>query len=40
VLWYGLGKDATVRARRITSSFDGLRFEVQTGKEHFEINQS
>jgi len=31
------GKDATVRARRITSSFDGLRFEVQTGKEHFEI---
>jgi UDP-N-acetylmuramoyl-L-alanyl-D-glutamate--2,6-diaminopimelate ligase len=28
-LWYGLGKDATVRARRISSSFEGLRFEVQ-----------
>jgi UDP-N-acetylmuramoyl-L-alanyl-D-glutamate--2,6-diaminopimelate ligase len=38
VLWYGLGKDATVRARRITSSFEGLRFEVQTVKEHFEIS--
>jgi UDP-N-acetylmuramoyl-L-alanyl-D-glutamate--2,6-diaminopimelate ligase len=29
MLWYGLGKDATVRARRISSSFEGLRFEVQ-----------
>jgi UDP-N-acetylmuramoyl-L-alanyl-D-glutamate--2,6-diaminopimelate ligase len=29
VFWYGLGKDATVRARRISSSFEGLRFEVQ-----------
>ena len=37
VLWYGLGKDATVRARLIASSVEGLRFEVQAGKEHFEI---
>ena len=29
VLWYGLGQDATVRARHISSGFDGLRFEVQ-----------
>jgi UDP-N-acetylmuramoyl-L-alanyl-D-glutamate--2,6-diaminopimelate ligase len=37
VLWYGLGKDAAVRARRISSSFDGLRFEVHGAGEKFSI---
>lgn len=37
VLWYGLGKDATVRARHISSSFDGLRFEVQALDDRFTL---
>jgi UDP-N-acetylmuramoyl-L-alanyl-D-glutamate--2,6-diaminopimelate ligase len=37
VLWYGMGKDATVRARHIASSFDGLRFEVQAANGRFAI---
>ncbi len=37
VLWYGLGKDATVRARHISSSFDGLRFEVQAPDGRFTV---
>src|SRR5712692_2209516 len=37
VLWYGLGKDAAVRARHISSSFDGLRFEVQAPGGRFTI---
>ena len=37
VIWYGLGKDATVRARRISSSFEGLRFEVQAPAAQFTI---
>jgi UDP-N-acetylmuramoyl-L-alanyl-D-glutamate--2,6-diaminopimelate ligase len=37
VLWYGLGKDATVRARHISSSFEGLRFEVQALDERFTV---
>ena len=37
VLWYGLGKDATVRARHISSSFDGLRFEVHAEGTHFPV---
>jgi UDP-N-acetylmuramoyl-L-alanyl-D-glutamate--2,6-diaminopimelate ligase len=37
VLWYGLGKDATVRARHISSSFEGLRFEVQAEGKHFLV---
>jgi UDP-N-acetylmuramoyl-L-alanyl-D-glutamate--2,6-diaminopimelate ligase len=37
VMWYGLGKDATVRARHISSSFDGLRFEVQAGSARINI---
>src|SRR5439155_9829018 len=32
VLWYGLGKDATVRARLIASSVEGLRFGGQACK--------
>ncbi|HXI44376.1 MAG TPA: UDP-N-acetylmuramoyl-L-alanyl-D-glutamate--2,6-diaminopimelate ligase [Bryobacteraceae bacterium] len=37
VLWYGLGKDATVRARHISSSFEGLRFEVQAPDVRFTV---
>lgn len=37
VLWYGLGKDATVRARHISSSSDGLHFEVQAEGKHFPV---
>ena len=37
VLWYGLGKDATVRARHISSSFEGLRFEVHAPGGRFNI---
>ncbi len=37
VLWYGLGKDATVRARHVSSSFEGLRFEVQGPDERFTV---
>src|SRR5262249_13555053 len=37
VYWYGLGPDATLRARHISSGFDGLRFEVQSGKTRFGI---
>jgi UDP-N-acetylmuramoyl-L-alanyl-D-glutamate--2,6-diaminopimelate ligase len=37
IFWYGLGKDATVRARHISSSFEGLRFEVQTPAAQFTI---
>ncbi len=33
--WYGLGKDATVRARHISSGFEGLRFEVQAATAAF-----
>jgi UDP-N-acetylmuramoyl-L-alanyl-D-glutamate--2,6-diaminopimelate ligase len=37
VLWYGLGSDATVRARQIQSGFGGLRFELAYDKLRFEI---
>ena len=37
VLWYGLGKDANVRARHISSSFEGLRFEVQAEGQRFSV---
>src|SRR5260221_1308748 len=40
VLWYGLGKDATVRARHISSSLEGLRFEVQAPDERFTVQSS
>jgi UDP-N-acetylmuramoyl-L-alanyl-D-glutamate--2,6-diaminopimelate ligase len=40
VLWYGLGKDANVRARHISSSFDGLRFEVQAEGKHFSVQSA
>lgn len=37
VWWYGLGTEATVRARNVHAGLDGLRFEVAHGKERFEI---
>ncbi|MBV8728189.1 MAG: UDP-N-acetylmuramoyl-L-alanyl-D-glutamate--2,6-diaminopimelate ligase, partial [Acidobacteriia bacterium] len=37
VYWYGLGPDATLRARHISSGFNGSRFEVQHGKARFGI---
>jgi UDP-N-acetylmuramoyl-L-alanyl-D-glutamate--2,6-diaminopimelate ligase len=35
--WYGLGKEANLRARHISSGFDGLRFEVQFDKLRFGL---
>ncbi len=37
VLWYGLGPDSNLRARHVSSGFQGLRFEVQYGKQRFAI---
>jgi UDP-N-acetylmuramoyl-L-alanyl-D-glutamate--2,6-diaminopimelate ligase len=37
VLWYGLGPDATVRARHIHSGLNGLSFEVSYGRNRLEI---
>jgi len=37
LLWYGLGQDANLRARHISSGFQGLRFEVQFGKNRFAV---
>ena len=37
VYWYGLGPDATVRARHVSSNFNGLRFEVQHRKVRFTV---
>jgi UDP-N-acetylmuramoyl-L-alanyl-D-glutamate--2,6-diaminopimelate ligase len=37
LLTYGLERDAAVRATKISSTFDGLRFEVQFGKLRFPI---
>ncbi len=36
-LWYGLGREASLRATHITSTPAGLRFEVQRGKLRFEV---
>ena len=36
--WYGLGPDATLRARHISSGFDGLRLDVQYGRTRFGIS--
>ncbi len=40
VLSYGLEREAAVRARNITSSFTGLRFEVQFGKLRFPVESA
>ena len=37
VLWYGLGPDAALRPRHITSGFNGLRFDLQYGKQRLPI---
>jgi UDP-N-acetylmuramoyl-L-alanyl-D-glutamate--2,6-diaminopimelate ligase len=37
VYWYGLGPDATVRARHISSSLNGLKFEIQSGGNKFTV---
>jgi UDP-N-acetylmuramoyl-L-alanyl-D-glutamate--2,6-diaminopimelate ligase len=37
VLWYGLGKEAAVRATAVSSTFQGLRFEVEYGTARFPI---
>ena len=36
-LWYGLGQDPDLRARHISTGFDGLRFDVQYGKKRFAV---
>jgi UDP-N-acetylmuramoyl-L-alanyl-D-glutamate--2,6-diaminopimelate ligase len=37
LLWYGLGPNADLRARHISSGFQGLRFDVQFGKTRFPV---
>jgi UDP-N-acetylmuramoyl-L-alanyl-D-glutamate--2,6-diaminopimelate ligase len=37
VYWYGLGPESGLRARHISSTFQGLRFDVQAGKERFAV---
>jgi UDP-N-acetylmuramoyl-L-alanyl-D-glutamate--2,6-diaminopimelate ligase len=37
VLWYGLGQEPELRARPISSGFEGLKFEVQFGKLRFPV---
>jgi UDP-N-acetylmuramoyl-L-alanyl-D-glutamate--2,6-diaminopimelate ligase len=37
VYWYGLGAEASLRARQVSSGFDGLRLEVQSGKTRFAV---
>ncbi len=37
VLWYGLSPESDLRARQVSSTFNGLRFDVQYGKERFPI---
>ncbi len=37
LFWYGLGPNADLRARHISSGFQGLRFDVQFGKTRFPI---
>jgi UDP-N-acetylmuramoyl-L-alanyl-D-glutamate--2,6-diaminopimelate ligase len=37
VLWYGLGQEPELRARHISSGFQGLKFDVQFGKLRFPV---
>jgi len=37
VTWYGMGQDAALRPRHISSSMQGLRFEVQSRKGRFQV---
>jgi UDP-N-acetylmuramoyl-L-alanyl-D-glutamate--2,6-diaminopimelate ligase len=36
-IWYGLGQDADLRARHISSGMQGLKFDVQLGKLRFDV---
>ena len=38
IYWYGLGPEAGVRPGHISSGFDGLRFDVQWGKQRFGVS--
>jgi UDP-N-acetylmuramoyl-L-alanyl-D-glutamate--2,6-diaminopimelate ligase len=40
VYWYGLGPEAALRARHVSSTFDGLKFEVHFGKLKFPVESS
>ena len=40
VLWYGLGKDAAIRAGAVSSTIQGLRFEVEYGQTRFPIESA
>jgi UDP-N-acetylmuramoyl-L-alanyl-D-glutamate--2,6-diaminopimelate ligase len=37
VIWYGMGQDAGLRPRHISSGFQGLRFEIQYRKLRFQV---
>ena len=37
VYWFGLGQEADLRARHISTGFQGLRFDVQYGKLRFAV---
>jgi UDP-N-acetylmuramoyl-L-alanyl-D-glutamate--2,6-diaminopimelate ligase len=37
IVWYGLGADSNLRAQHVSSSFQGLRFDVQFGKMRFAV---
>ena len=37
VVWYGMGQEAGLRARHISSGFQGLKFDVQRGKLRFAV---
>jgi UDP-N-acetylmuramoyl-L-alanyl-D-glutamate--2,6-diaminopimelate ligase len=40
VFWYGLGEGATVRATGVTSTIQGLRFEVQFGQTRLPVESA
>lgn len=40
VYWYGFGQEPNLRARHISTGFQGLRFEVQHGKLRFPVESA
>jgi UDP-N-acetylmuramoyl-L-alanyl-D-glutamate--2,6-diaminopimelate ligase len=40
VFWYGLGKEASVRAINISATIQGLRFDVEYGKIRFPVSST
>lgn len=40
VIWYGLGPDATLRASHISSSIRGLKFDLEYGKQRFNVESA